>query len=347
MRLAPRGKGGWTKAFIRIGGFSTLLFGGIYLFGLWVPTMPGESKAGPLPKPSVADTLSEGRVKATVYQLAKTIGPRDRLNFPNSLEQAAVYITGEFEAAGLTVKSLPYTGQDGEVRNLEAVLKGTGASDEVIVVGAHYDSVPTTPGADDNASGVAAMLEIARLLRGKSFTREIRFVAFVNEEPPHFKQDDMGSLVYAKALKAAKLNVVAMFSLETMGYFDDTPGAQEYPPPLNWFYPNTGDFLAFVTNIDNSILGRWATSLFRSVGTLPSEGATAPSFLRGIDLSDHWAFWQVGYPGVMVSDTAFFRNHRYHESSDTAETLDYDRLGRAASGMAKVIATLAAEGVEP
>ena len=345
MRWAPEGKGGWVKAALRIVGVFACLGGGVYVAGLWMTTMPGESAAATLNK-NAPMAESKSQVRATVAMLAGTIGPRDRAEHPVALEKTAVYISQRFEAYGYRVKSLPYMGSDGRVRNLEAVLAGDGTSKEVIVVGAHYDSVPTTPGADDNASGVAAMLEIARLLKGKRFAREIRFVAFVNEEPPHFKQADMGSLVYAMALKSAKVQVVAMFSLETMGYFDDTPGAQKYPPPLSWFYPDTGNFLAFVSNTDNSALTRRSVALFRENGTVPSEGAVIPSFVQGVDFSDHWAFWQAGLPGVMVSDTAFFRNHHYHEPTDTVDTLDYDRLGRSAFALAKVMAILAAKGVD-
>lgn len=346
MRLAPEGKGAWAKALLRIAGFFGTILLGIYFYGLWITTMPGDSWAGPLPPATSAEEAASKHTKATVKMLAQTIGPRDREVNPKALERTAVFVTETLTNYGYTVKSLPYQTRAGTVRNLEAVLPGSGASKEVIVVGAHYDSVPTTPGADDNASGVAAMLEIARQLKGKQFAREIRFVGFVNEEPPNFQEDSMGSLVYAKYLKTKGVQVAAMFSLETMGYFDATPGGQQYPPPLNWFYPDTGDFIAIVSNTANGGLTRKVVALFREVATVPSEGATVPGFLPGVDYSDHWAFWQAGYPGVMVSDTAFFRNNRYHEPSDTAETLDYDRLGRVAVGLASVIAKLAADGVD-
>jgi Zn-dependent M28 family amino/carboxypeptidase len=227
------------------------------------------------------------------------------------------------------------------VANLEGVLEGGAKAKEVVVVGAHYDTAAGGPGADDDASGVAAMLAIARALSPSKPARSIRFVAFVNEEPPFFWNDTMGSLVYAKACKARGDAIVAMLSLEALGYYRDEPGSQKYPPIVSAFYPDRGDFVAFVGNTASRGLVHEAIGTFRSAAAFPSQGAALPSFVTGVGWSDQWSFWQVGYPGVMVTDTAPFRNPHYHQRSDTPDTLDYERLARVTEGLVAVVKKLA------
>ena len=229
------------------------------------------------------------------------------------------------------------------VENLEAVLQGGAKAHEVVVVGAHYDTAAGGPGADDNASGVASMLAIARALAASHHApaRTIRFVAFVNEEPPYFWNAEMGSLVYAKACKARGDAIVAMLSLETLGYYRDEPGSQKYPPIVSSFYPDRGDFVAFVGNLGSRGVVHDAIRTFRGAEAFPSEGATLPSFVTGVGWSDQWSFWQVGYPGVMVTDTAPFRNPHYHQMSDRPDTLDYARLARVTEGLVAVVKKLA------
>jgi Zn-dependent M28 family amino/carboxypeptidase len=213
----------------------------------------------------------------------------------------------------------------------------------VVVVGAHYDSVEGgTPGADDNASGVAGLLALARRFGKTPSARTLRFVAFANEEPPYFQTEEMGSLVYARGCAARGERVVAMLSLETMGMFSEAPGTQHYPFPFDALSPSTGDFLAFVGNVRSTKLVRDAVATFRRTRMLPAEGAAVPDLAPGVGWSDHWSFWQTGVPALMVTDTAPFRNANYHEESDTPETLDYRKLARAVVGLAAVIEALAA-----
>ncbi len=212
-------------------------------------------------------------------------------------------------------------------------------------MGAHYDTVLDSPGADDNASGVAALLAIARELasRPQPPARTVRLVAFANEEPPHFQTPRMGSLVYARRARERGDRIVAMLSLESIGYYSDAPGSQRYPLfLLGWIYPSRGDFLAFVGDVGARALVRRAIASFRRHAALPSEGAAVPGFVPGVLWSDHWSFREAGYPAIMVTGTAPFRNPHYHEPSDRPETLDYDRLARATAGLARVIDALAA-----
>jgi Zn-dependent M28 family amino/carboxypeptidase len=229
------------------------------------------------------------------------------------------------------------------VNNLEAVLPGHGAADEIIVVGAHYDSVAGSPGANDNASGVAALLELARLLAGTALPRSVRFVAFANEEAPFFYGDEMGSNRYAARAQVQGERIVAMLSLETLGYYTDQPGSQRYPFPFSLFYPDTGNFIGFVGNFSSRALVRRAIGAFRAATSFPSEGVAAPSGMEGVHWSDHWSFWQAGYPAIMVTDTALFRYPHYHAATDTPEQLDYNGLARVTGGLAEVIGALASQ----
>ena len=213
-----------------------------------------------------------------------------------------------------------------------------------MVVGAHYDSVLGSPGADDNATGVAAVLEIARACASLRWPRTLRLVAFVNEEPPFFLGGDMGSLRYARRLREEGRNVVAMLSLETIGYYSDRPGSQQYPFPFRFFYPERGDFVAFVGNIASRDLVRRTVASFRSQAGFPSEGLAAPGWITGVGWSDHWSFWQQGYPAVMVTDTAPFRYPHYHAGTDTPEKVDYERLSRVVAGLTDVVGELAGAG---
>jgi Zn-dependent M28 family amino/carboxypeptidase len=210
------------------------------------------------------------------------------------------------------------------------------------VIGAHYDSVFGSPGANDNGSGVAAVLALAQRFASAKPKQTLRFVAFVNEEPPYFLSGEMGSQVYARRCKERGDKISAMISLETIGYFSDVPNSQTYPSPgLGLFYPNVGNFIGFVSNVKSRALLRRVITLFRKHAKVPSEGASLPAFIPGVSWSDQWSFWQQGYPAIMVTDTAPFRYPYYHSSNDTPDKLDYDRFTLVVSGMEKVIQELA------
>jgi len=302
--------------------------------------MPGRSHTGPL-QPLTAEQRDVGlRLRAHVTRLAGEIGERNVWAHEN-LAAAAGWIEETLRSLGLEVRGQTFEAEGHRVRNLEVERRGAGRADEIVVVGAHYDSVLGSPGANDNASGVAALLELARRFGDQSSARTLRFVAFVNEEPPFFQTAEMGSLVYARRSRAASERVVAMLSLETIGCYADAPGSQQYPFPFGLFYPRRGDFVGFVGNIASRALVGQAIGAFRRHAAFPSEGVAAPGWIGGIGWSDHWGFWQQGYPAVMVTDTAPFRYPHYHLHSDTPDRLDYDRLARVVSGLARVVEELA------
>jgi len=301
--------------------------------------MPGESWRGRPPTPDAAALARQRALRRTVETLAGQVGIRNAQH-ASALTEAARFIEAELSAVGLVVERQSFMTDGVVTANLIVTIAGGGAAREIIVVGAHYDTAAPTPGADDNASGVAAVLELARLAARRRPARTLRFVFFANEEPPYFQTEKMGSLVYARACRARADDVVAAFSIESVGVFSDAPKSQHYPWPFSWFYPSTGNFLAFIGNPASRELTKHATVAFRQHATLASEAAVLPASIDGVGWSDHWAFWQVGYPAVMVTDTAVFRNTSYHRPTDTPETLDYDRLERAVRGLDAVVISL-------
>ncbi|HYW79671.1 MAG TPA: M28 family peptidase, partial [Thermoguttaceae bacterium] len=217
---------------------------------------------------------------------------------------------------------------------------GTTWADEIVVVGSHYDTVVGTPGANDNTSGVAALLALARRFTQKKTDRTLRFVALVNEEPPYFQSETMGSRVYARRCAERRENIVAMLSLETIGYYDDAEGSQNYPPPFGELYPSEGNFIGFIGNAASGDLVRQAVATFRQNEPFPCEGAALPESVPGVGFSDQWSFWQEGYPALMVTDTAMFRYPHYHTAEDTIDKVDFDRTARVVRGLGHVIAAL-------
>lgn len=302
--------------------------------------MPGKniSKTASLSPDEV--TLRE-ELRADVQKLAGEIGERNMWHYPQ-LNAAADFIENSFSHAGLHPRRDSYELHGQACHNIETEIRGS--HPDIILIGAHYDSVFGSPGANDNGSGVAATLALARRFADKKTEHTLRFVAFVNEEPPYFLSGEMGSLVYAGRCKARDDRISAMISLETIGYFSDAPHSQRYPSPgLGIFYPKVGNFIGFVGNVHSRVLLRRAIGLFRKHAKIPSEGAALPAFVPGVSWSDQWSFWRHGYPGIMITDTAPFRYPYYHSANDTPDKLDYDRFTLVVSGMEKVIEQLSAE----
>ena len=310
----------------------------------FMTAMPLRSYSGPLKPLSDEQKEIRDHLRQHVDALAVQIGERNIENKYASLESAAQYIEDILKSYGYTVVSQPYSVRGVTVRNLAAELPGTAVSNEVVIIGAHYDSALGSPAANDNASGVAALLELARLLRNSKPTRTTQFVFFVNEEPPYFQTSKMGSLVYARSLRQKNLRVAGMISLETIGSYYDAPHSQHYPPGLGLFYPDTANFIAFVGNTSSRGLVRRAVKAFREHADFPSEGTAAPGDWIGVGWSDHWSFWQEGYPAIMVTDTALFRYRYYHTVLDTPDRVDFDKMARVVSGLEPEVLELATTG---
>ena len=323
--------------------------------GCRAPAAPAGEAGAAEPNPAV-----EERLRAHVRFLSETIGPRCGADDEThqQLEAAWRYLQSNLELLllrrddrSLVLQRYEHGGR--LYSNIAVEIPGT-APEELVVIGAHYDSHcgssgPHTPGADDNASGVAALLELARRFDARQraepdlLGRSVRFVAFTNEEPPTFQTGAMGSLLYAQQSRERGERIHAMLSLEMLGYYSDDPGSQQVPSGLGRLLstlPERGDFLAFVGNLASRQLMADAVEAFRRGTSLPADGVAAP-LIPQLGWSDHWAFWKQGYPAVMVTDTAMLRNPHYHAASDTWDTLDYHRMAQAVDGLEEVIVTLA------
>lgn len=277
-------------------------------------------------------------LEQTVRVLAGEIGTRN-LVAQESLERARSYLTARLERAGYKVELQSYfvASANKWAHNIVAERKGSGEGGEIVILGAHYDSVYPVPGANDNGSGTAALLHLAERFADTDFEKTVRFVFFVNEEPPYFQTEEMGSAVYAKACSERGDRIVGMLSLETIGYYSDKPGSQQFPTGVSG-YPDTGNFLAFICDPESKLFMEECVKHFAG---FPRESLVAPRFVKGVDWSDHASFWKYGYPAVMVTDTAPFRYPHYHLQSDTPDKLDYPRFEKAVSGLAKVTAAIA------
>ena len=276
-----------------------------------------------------------------VRELSGRIGSRSFYEY-EKLEAAKDYITGAVESWGLVPEFQRYEYGGREYGNIVVTLPGSGADPAWVVVGAHYDTVMGTPGADDNGSAVAVLLEMARSLQGKAFNRTVKFVFFTLEEPPVFRSEFMGSFVFAKEARGRGQDIHAMVCLEMLGFFGDEKGKQAFPFPLmNLFYSSTPDFIAVVGNLKSRKLVRAVADALGKNSPVPVETLCAPLVVPGIDFSDHRSFWKMGYPAVMITDTAFYRNPLYHTPQDTLETLDFRRMGELLPGLVAMVGELA------
>jgi hypothetical protein len=301
---------------------------------LW-STTSGWRLIGARPQAAPHDAAAAARLKHHVQVLSDAIGPRDMAHF-SRLEEAARYVEACLARAGFHVESHAYRLLGLEPRNLIARIPGRDPDKPQVLIGAHYDSFDG-PGADDNASGVAVLLELAARLAGQRPECPVTLAAFVNEEPPFFQTDEMGSRVYARQASARGERIALMLSLEMLGYYDQRLFSQRYPPLFGPFYPNQGTFIGLVGKPGTGRLLRRFADGFRHGTAFPLERVATFRFIPGIEWSDHWSFWQEGYPAAMLTDTAFLRNPHYHGPADTWETLDYGRMAAVADGVETAI----------
>ncbi|MCS7304696.1 MAG: M20/M25/M40 family metallo-hydrolase [Thermoguttaceae bacterium] len=305
---------------------------------MWIrlPTDCGQ----PTRAPDAQLEVLASQLRQDVEVLAGQIGSRSLLDGPQKLLQAAQYIEHRLEQLGYRLVRQEFTAWGHKVANLAVERTGTTRADQIVLVGAHYDTVPGSPGADDNATGVAALLAIADRLRSHQSSRTLRLVAFVNEEPPFFQTEAMGALVYAQQCRRNQEHITAMLSLESLGYYSERPGSQQYPMPFGWMAPNVGNFIAFISNGRSELLLRHIAALFAEAEAFPWGAAALPELVPGVAFSDHWAFWQQRYPAVMVTDTAMYRNPFYHTAQDSPETIDWQGLARVVRGLTTVVQKL-------
>ncbi len=297
-----------------------------------------------MPQFPEAEPQLAARLRKHVEMLAEEIGAR-HLGRATELAAAAAYIEGEFSAFGDKVERQTYAVEEMTATNLVVERIGERHPDSIVVLGAHYDSTPSTPGADDNASAVAVLIEVARLLQGRASQRTIRFVAFTCEEPPYFYTDTMGSQVYARRCRMRGEKLLGMLCLEMVGYYTDKPHSQRIPEGiprwLHGLFPHRGNFLAAVGNLRSKRLAWGFRRGFKQWTRFPLLSLCLPESITHIRLSDNSSFWDQGYAALMLTDTAMLRNPHYHERSDRADTLDYDRMAKVSFGVAGGVARLA------
>lgn len=331
---------------LRVLALLALIAGGGLVYLNWQYGMPGNSYRGDLPPLTPEQTA----IAANLNRHVTTIAARPHHTRDiKALAAAADYIERVLGDFGYSVASQSYRVDGVMVRNLEVRIPGRVKGAGTLILGAHYDSTDDGPGANDNGSGSAALLELARLLQGESQAADLRLVWFVNEEPPYFQGPDMGSVRYAKQVALAGERILGMLSLETMGYYRDDEGSQKYPHGImRMFFPGAGDYIAFVGNHTSRALVRRTVGAFRAQAAFPSEGLALPTDIGWLEhvseplgYSDHWSFWQQNVPALMVTDTAFMRYPHYHKASDTVDKIDFARLARVTEGLVGTIKALA------
>jgi hypothetical protein len=304
-------------------------------------------------EPSFADLPPRDRLESHVVELSKAGSGARHRSRPDAYAEAVAYLTQQLASVGLGDVHREYVpGYEDFGPNLYVEVAGSTLADEIVVIGAHYDSVDESPGADDNASGVAVVIELARahavaLARGDRFGRTVRYILFTNEESPYFNTGDMGSQVHARRARADGQNIVAMIAVEMVGYFSDEPGSQRYPmgvsgEMLGGELPDVGNFIAVVARLgEDAGLEREIAEAMRSASDLPVVPAALPGFIWHIRRSDHGPFWSEGFRAAMVTDTSEFRNALYHTPEDTPDTLDYERMAEVLRGMQAAVRRLA------
>lgn len=285
------------------------------------------------------------RLQAHVQKLAGDIGERNVLR-PAALDDAALYVEAEWSRQGYSVERQTYQAAGVRCANLEVTRNGDARQGDILLIGAHYDSVIDSPGANDNASGVAAMLEISRLFAVAEPAMTVRFVAFANEEPPFFMTKQQGSMVYAKAARNRGDNITLMATLETIGWYSNRPGSQKYPPLFNLFYPNCGNFIGIVSDFGSKAAMQRLAAAFKTHSKFPLQTAATFRFIPGVSWSDHRSFWRHGYRAVMITDTAPYRYPHYHAASDTPDKLIYPEFARVTLGLSEAFLEIARMGLD-
>lgn len=311
--------------------------------------MPGQTHQGPLPARTADELRLAGMLRNDVRALAVDIGERNAAH-PAKLERARAYVAHRLETAVRPVERHRFTVDGDSFENLTVVvpaLVSAATDDRIILVGAHYDSAPGTPGANDNGTGVAALLALADRFARVPAARTLWFVAFANEEPPYFGNPGMGSQKYVVERRASLTKVGAMISLETMGYYSDVDGSQQYPWPLGWFYPSRGNFIGVAGNHESRELIRQLVGDFRATTPFPMEGGALSRSREPIGWSDHSPFWDLRIPALMVTDTAPFRYPHYHRPTDTLDKIDFDRLARVVLGLERAVRLLTGRAILP
>jgi Peptidase family M28 len=309
------------------------MFLAVFVAWRWMIWMPGKPFAGAPPPLDAHEAQVHDALRHDLTVLAQDIGERNVSRRPAQLDEAAQFIVRSLRMAGYEPRRQEIAVDGQVVWNIIAERTGRRRPQEIVVVGAHYDTVPGSPGANDNGSAVAANLALARAFAERDPDRSVRFAFFVNEEFPYYMTDAMGSLRYARECREHAEHIVGMICLETIGCYLEEPRTQRYPIDLlRHIYPTTGNFIAVVGNFRSRRLVHQVIRALRRT-RFPSQGMVAPRWLKDIFRSDHAAFWHCGYPALMITDTANFRYRYYHTPEDTIDKINLVALAHLVSGL--------------
>ncbi|UCC81259.1 MAG: M28 family peptidase, partial [Candidatus Zixiibacteriota bacterium] len=287
---------------------------------------------------SIENILRDG-----VSFLSETLGPRNPSHYA-SLKAAEEWINMQWESQGYEVKRQAFPVDGKECANLEIEIRGRRLPSEIVIVGAQYDSWPETPGANNNAGGVAVLLKLSDMLRGHQPDRTIRLVAFTTQEPPYSNTESMGSLRYAQRCNERGENIRVMLCMDAIGVYRQEPGTQKLPFPFSLFYPDRGNFLGFIADLGSRSVVVMATRGFKKGSSFPIEAGCAPRWVKGVTWSDHFSFWKYGYRAVQITDTGAFRSPSHTSVDDTMDKIDFVALARITIGMYTSVLECASTG---
>ncbi|WP_254592214.1 M28 family peptidase [Acinetobacter bouvetii] len=270
--------------------------------------------------------------------LEQIIGEQGYRNYKNvqELQRVSAWIKEQMRLFGIPCQYQNYSVNSLAYRNVVCTL--TAGHAEKVIVGAHYDVYGKFQGADDNASGVAGVIETARILsqQKSQLAHNVEFVFYTLAEPPFFKSEQMGSYVHAKSIEAQKDQIQGVYILEMIGFFDENL-VQQYPVGLKWVYPQHGNFIAAVSNLQSYNLSAKYCEAMRELDELECQRLVAPSFISGMEFSDHLNYWNLGIPAMMITDTGPFRNKHYHTATDTLKTLNLNKMAYVVDGLVKIL----------
>ena len=325
--------------FIKISLVSGLLLTILLFFSYWY-MIKCEGKWNGIP---IEKNVNLGKIRkeleSDIYYMSVELGPRNAFSYER-LQKCAEWIKKRWESQGYTVKSQTFSIQGKDYTNLEIEIPGRKAPSEIVIVSAQYDTLPDSPGANNNASGVAVLLQLSKLLKTYTPDRTLRLVNFVNEEDPFFGTEWMGSFKYAEMAYKRHEDIKVMLSIDSIGFYKDEPGSQKLPFPFSAFYPDRGNFLAFIGDFSSRKYMIQATKGFKKGSSFPIEAGVAPKWAKGASWSDHLSFWKFGYPGIQITDTGGFRSPYHTTREDTIEKLNLDALSRIVLGMRGTVTEL-------
>ena len=295
----------------------------------------GNWKGEPLEKQMKAELSEMKKSMESDIEYLQKLGSRNSENDTSyqKLRQCEEWIRQKWESQGFNVKEQIFPFKEKEYTNLEIEFKGRIAPSEIIIFSAQYDTLPDSPGANNNGSGMAILFQLSQLLRKHTPDRTLRLLNFVNEEDPFFGTEMMGSYQYAKISYQRQEDIKVMLSLDALGIYKEEPGSQGLPFPFNMFYPDRGNFLAFIGNLSSRKYTKEVTKGFKKGSSFPIEVGVVPEWVKYADWSDHRSFWKFGYPGIMVTDTGGFRSSSHTTKEDTMEKLDFEAMSRIVIGM--------------